>query len=107
MLILTKMIYQRSLCGLSSRFTDKMWCHTNILTFNVPVGFGSVCVSIISHSLSLALSLLFSPPQPLAEEGEKVDPTGFGHSHCSCLSSVHEGITLIDFPLSFLVKQMA
>ncbi|CAB1434306.1 unnamed protein product [Pleuronectes platessa] len=36
-----------------------------------------------------------------AEEGEKVGPSGVGHSRCSCLSSVHECATLIDFPCSF------
>lgn len=76
-------------------------CHKN-LTFRAPVALWSV-VRPILHPLFL------QPPPPAEGKGrtDGLSPSGLGPCHCSGLSLVYEGTTLIDFPLSFAVKQMA
>lgn len=87
--------------------SHKMWRCTKNLTFKVPVGFESV-VSLISRYLSSPIFLYFIHQQGwVGGVGRRVGPGGLGPCHCSCLSSVHEGTALIDFPSSFPVKQMA
>lgn len=79
---------------------DKTW-HCKILTFKVPMGFGSM-VSSISHFLSLAFSLLQSPAGGGGGgEGWGVWSLRVCPNPCSCLSSVHKGSVIIDFLLSF------
>lgn len=73
--------------------SDQKWGCTKILTFKAPLGFWSVVSQY--PTIFLPLSLRLNHQQGGSEE---TSPSGLGPWPYSCLSSVHEGTKLIDFP---------